>query len=111
CELPSPGDYRADDLSGAPILVVRVGDGRLNAFLNVCRHRGAKVATGSGSGKRLFVCPYHAFTYDLTGRLTKLPAEGFRGLACADHSLVPLPVAELHGLIWVQATPGADLDA
>ena len=71
CELPSPGDYRADDLSGAPILVVRVGDGRLNAFLNVCRHRGAKVATGSGSGKRMFVCPYHAFTYDLEGRLTK----------------------------------------
>jgi phenylpropionate dioxygenase-like ring-hydroxylating dioxygenase large terminal subunit len=59
CELPKPGDFRADDLSGVPILVVRAGDGRLNAFLNVCRHRGAKVATGSGSGKRLFVCPYH----------------------------------------------------
>ena len=43
CELPKPGDYRADDLSGVPILVVRGNDGRLNAFLNVCRHRGAKV--------------------------------------------------------------------
>jgi phenylpropionate dioxygenase-like ring-hydroxylating dioxygenase large terminal subunit len=81
CELPEPGDFRADDLSAVPILVVRAGDGRLNAFLNVCRHRGAKVATGSGSGKRLFVCPYHAFTYDLEGRLTRLPPEGFPGLA------------------------------
>ena len=85
CELPKPGDYRADDLSGVPILVVRGNDGRLNAFLNVCRHRGAKVATGRGSGKRLFVCPYHAFTYGLDGRLTKLPAEGFPGLTCADN--------------------------
>ena len=65
CELGKPGDWRADDLSGVPVLVVRAGDGRLRAFLNVCRHRGAKVATGSGSGKRMFVCPYHAFTYDL----------------------------------------------
>src|SRR6185503_3626567 len=110
CELGKPGDWRADDLSGVPVLVVRAGDGQLRAFLNVCRHRGAKVATGSGSGKRMFVCPYHAFTYDLEGRLTKLPAEGFPGLACADHSLVRIPVAERHGLIWVQATPGADLD-
>ncbi|MGE0848370.1 MAG: SRPBCC family protein [Hyphomicrobiaceae bacterium] len=110
CELPKPGDYRADDLSGVPVLVVRAGDGRLRAFLNVCRHRGAKVATGSGSGKRMFVCPYHAFTYDLDGCLIRLSAEGFPGLACEDLSLVPIPVAERHGLIWVQSTPGGDID-
>jgi phenylpropionate dioxygenase-like ring-hydroxylating dioxygenase large terminal subunit len=110
CELPKPGDYRADDLSGVPLLVARGEDGKLRAFLNVCRHRGAKVASGSGSGRRVFVCPYHAFTYDLEGRLTRLPAEGFRGLACEDHSLVPVPVAERYGLIWVQATPGGPID-
>ena len=111
CELPNPGDYRADDLSGVPILVVRGKTGNLNAFLNVCRHRGAKIATGSGSGKRLFVCPYHAWTYDLDGRLTRLnPEAGFPGLSCAERSLVPLPIAEKHGLIFVQATPGAAID-
>jgi phenylpropionate dioxygenase-like ring-hydroxylating dioxygenase large terminal subunit len=111
CELPKPGDYRADDLSGTPILVVRGKEGRLNAFLNVCRHRGARIAAGSGYGKRLFVCPYHAWTYDLEGRLTRLsPAEGFPGIDCADRSLVPLPVAEKHGLIFVQATPGGEID-
>ena len=110
CELPKPGDYRADDLSGVPVLVVRAGDGRLRAFLNVCRHRGAKVATGSGSGKRMFVCPYHAFTYDLEGRLMKLHAEGFPGVTCEERSLVPIPVAEKHGLIWVQASPGGAID-
>jgi nitrite reductase/ring-hydroxylating ferredoxin subunit len=111
CELPKPGDYRADDLSGVPILVVRARDGRLNAFLNVCRHRGAKVATGCGSGKRAFVCPYHAWTYDLEGRLLKLyPEFAFPGLTREAHSLVPIPVAERHGLIWVQATPGGSID-
>jgi len=111
CELPKPGDFRADDLSGVPILVVRGHDGGLRAFLNVCRHRGAKVASGAGSGKRLFVCPYHAWTYDLDGRLRKLhPDFGFPGLTCAERSLVPLPVAEKHGLIFVKATPGGDVD-
>jgi phenylpropionate dioxygenase-like ring-hydroxylating dioxygenase large terminal subunit len=110
CELAKPGDWRADDLSGVPILVVRGNDGRLRAFLNVCRHRGAKVATGSGSGKRAFVCPYHAFTYDLDGRLLKLPAEGFRGLSCEERSLVPIPVAERYGLVWVRTTPGGTID-
>jgi phenylpropionate dioxygenase-like ring-hydroxylating dioxygenase large terminal subunit len=111
CELPNPGDYRADDLSGVPILVVRNGEGRLRAFLNVCRHRGAKVASGAGSGKRLFVCPYHAWSYDLDGRLTRLaPEGGFSGLTCAERSLVPLPVAEKHGLIFVQASPGGEID-
>jgi phenylpropionate dioxygenase-like ring-hydroxylating dioxygenase large terminal subunit len=111
CELPRPGDYRADDLSDVPLLVVRGAEGRLNAFLNVCRHRGAKVATGTGSGKRLFVCPYHAWTYDLDGRLTRVaPAEGFPNITCEERSLVPLPVAEKHGLIFVQASPGPAID-
>jgi phenylpropionate dioxygenase-like ring-hydroxylating dioxygenase large terminal subunit len=110
CELPNPGDYRADDLSGVPILVVRGKDGALRAFLNVCRHRGAKVASGRGS-KRLFVCPYHAWTYDLDGRLTRIaPAEGFPGVSCEERSLVPIPVAERHGLIFVQASQGSPID-
>jgi len=107
CELAKPGDWRADDLSGVPILVVRGPDGALRAFLNVCRHRGAKVASGSGSGRRVFVCPYHAFTYDLDGRLVRLDAAGFPGLACEELSLVPVPVAERHGLVFVTARPGA----
>ena len=111
CELPNPGDYRADDLSGVPLLVARGEDGQLRAFLNVCRHRGAKLASGSGSGKRAFVCPYHAWTYGLDGQLRKVnPPEAFPGITCAERSLVALPVAERHGLIWVQASPGADLD-
>jgi phenylpropionate dioxygenase-like ring-hydroxylating dioxygenase large terminal subunit len=110
CELAKPGDFRADDLSGVPLLVVRNGEGQLKAFLNVCRHRGAKVASGSGSGKRRFVCPYHAFTYDLDGKLLRMPQEAFPGMACADNSLIEVPVAERYGMIWVQASPGGPID-
>lgn len=55
--------------------------------------------------------PLSCWTYDLDGRLTRLnPEAGFPGLTCAERSLVPLPTAEKHGLIFVQATPGAAID-
>ena len=63
----APGSFRTDDYAGVPILVVRGRDDKLRAFLNVCRHRGAKVAQGCGTA-RLFSCPYHAWTYDLAGQ-------------------------------------------
>jgi phenylpropionate dioxygenase-like ring-hydroxylating dioxygenase large terminal subunit len=111
CQIRNPGDYMTDDLSGVPILVVRTETGAAKAFLNVCRHRGARVARGCGSGKKLFVCPYHAWTYDLEGRLKNVaPANCFPNLSPRDHGLVPLPTVEKYGLIWVRPTPGADFD-
>jgi len=58
-EWATPGSFRTDDYAGVPVLIVRGRDSKLRAFLNVCRHRGAKVAQGCGSA-RLFSCPYHA---------------------------------------------------
>lgn len=111
CQIRNPGDYMTDDLSGVAILVVRTETGAAKAFLNVCRHRGARVARGCGSGKKLFVCPYHAWTYDLEGRLKNVaPANCFPNLSPRDHGLVPLPTVEKYGLIWVRPTPGADFD-
>ena len=52
-EWAKPGDFRTDDYVGVPVLIVRGRDGKLRAFLNVCRHRGAKVAEGCGTA-RLF---------------------------------------------------------
>jgi len=107
CRLRHPGDYLTDDDSGVPILVVRDASGELRAFVNVCRHRGSKVARGSGCIERNFVCPYHGWTYDTSGRLVGIPdARSFEGIDRDAHGLVPLPVAEKHGLIWVKPTPG-----
>jgi len=84
----TPGAFRTDDYAGVPVLIVRGRDGKLRAFLNVCRHRGAKVAQGYGSA-RLFSCPYHAWTYDLSGKVTGIPDERcFPGVRPERSSLV-----------------------
>jgi phenylpropionate dioxygenase-like ring-hydroxylating dioxygenase large terminal subunit len=107
-EWAKPGAFRADDYAGVPILMARAADGKLRAFINVCRHRGAKVAQGSGNA-RVFSCPYHAWTYDLAGRVMGIPDERcFPGVRAERSSLTPLPVCEKHGLVWVIPTPAAD---
>lgn len=111
-KLAQPGDYVTHDLLGLPILLLRDMDGQLQAFLNVCRHRGAKLVWDrAGCGKRAFTCPYHAWSYDLTGRLRGIPHEaGFSGLDKAQHNLVRLPVAEAFGLVFVLPEPRAEYD-
>jgi phenylpropionate dioxygenase-like ring-hydroxylating dioxygenase large terminal subunit len=111
CLLPAPGDFMTHDYSGVPILLVRHEDGSLRAFLNVCRHRGARLAEGCGKGARRFSCPYHAWTYGLDGKLVARPDErSFAELDKATHGLRELPVHEKHGMIWLSPTPGADFD-
>ena len=103
-----PGSYSTDDHSGVPILISRGRDGVLRAFLNVCRHRGAKVADGCGKA-RVFSCPYHAWTYDLAGQVMGIPDErAFPNVRQNRESLKQLPLCEKHGLVWVLATPAED---
>lgn len=114
CQVAEPGDYLTDDFSGVPIVVVRHADGALRAFVNVCRHRGARLVLGSGRIAGRFVCPYHGWSYGLDGRLARVPQrDGFAGLDFATYGLCPLPVAEKHGMIWVRPSPGEafDIDA
>ena len=110
-DVAQPGDYLVRDDSGLPILVVRDRSGALRAFLGLCRHRGAPVASGAGQSNGRFVCPYHAWTYDDAGQLVAQPcSEGFTGLSAADTSLRPLPVAERYGMIFARQAAGAPVD-
>jgi choline monooxygenase len=84
----APGSYLACEIAGEPILVVRDRDGRLRAFSNVCRHRGAVMAEGCGQVS-IIRCPYHAWTYSLDGRLLGQPE--FEGVQDWDRSQVCLP--------------------
>jgi phenylpropionate dioxygenase-like ring-hydroxylating dioxygenase large terminal subunit len=111
CDVAQPGDFVSHDLTGVPIALVRARTGRVHAFLNVCRHRGAKVVRGSGCGRQSFACPYHAWTYDCEGRLLGMgTTRGFEGVEREHHGLVELPLVERHGLIWVRPAPGATFD-
>ena len=77
----------------------------LVAFANTCRHRGHELLPeGASSTKRAVVCPYHAWSYDLSGRLIAAP--GFREVPSFDpesHGLVRLPLEEWHGWVFVNA--------
>ena len=71
-QIPNPGDYFTVELLQEPLLIVRGDDGRVRTLVNVCRHRGKLVANGAGRA-RSFVCPYHAWTYDRSGKLMRAP--------------------------------------
>jgi phenylpropionate dioxygenase-like ring-hydroxylating dioxygenase large terminal subunit len=107
--LPKPGTFYTHDLSGVPIILSRDEHGKVAAMLNVCRHRGARVAEGCGSA-RSFSCPYHAWTYASDGHLVARPEEAaFAQSPRALHGLTQLPVLEQDGLIWVIPQPGREL--
>lgn len=100
--IPGPGDYATETIDEVPVLMVRGRDGVARAFVNVCRHRGAPLAQGCGSGAKMFACPYHAWTYNLDGSLKGIPdARSFDGLDKATHGLVELRMAERGGILWL----------
>ena len=110
CRLPAPGDYLAEELAGVPVLLVRGRDRALRAFANICRHRGAPLASGCGNA-RAFSCPYHGWTYALDGALAGIPEQAsFPGFDKSTHGLIPLPAGERHGMIFVCLAPGEPLE-
>src|SRR5258706_15734657 len=67
-EVAKPGDFRVFDLVGESVIVLRDREGEVRAFANTCRHRGTRLLAGTGKCRSI-ACPYHAWTYDLDGRL------------------------------------------
>lgn len=118
--LASPGAWLSLTHTGVPLLLVRQESGQVQAFLNVCRHRGARVVPeGSGSEARAFVCPYHAWTYKPDGALRGVPESfGFPCLKQDESGLRRLATVERAGVVWVvcdpslaSSDPGAHLGA
>ena len=75
-EVAAPGDYLVRDVAGESVFVVRNRDGELRAFYNVCAHRGTKLLDDEpacGQLGKALKCPYHAWSYDLDGRLLATP--------------------------------------
>ncbi|MFC4121530.1 aromatic ring-hydroxylating oxygenase subunit alpha [Nonomuraea zeae] len=106
-KLRVPGGYVTGTVAGMPILAVRDEAGTLRAFYNVCKHRAHELLSGSGV-RHSIVCPYHAWTFDLTGRLRRARNTG--GMPGFDTSAVCLDriqVAEFGGMVYVNLDPEA----
>lgn len=99
-EIPGAGDFITREIAGEPFVVTRDGDGRINAFMNMCLHRGVQVAAGQGNAKD-FTCPYHAWLYDLKGRLIATPHLGKSGVDMKDWRMRELRSATWRGWIFV----------
>ena len=78
-DLPDPGDVFPVDAAGFPLVAVRGKDGTVRVFYNVCAHRGMQVVPEACSGRARLTCPWHAWSYDLEGRLTATPGIGGAG--------------------------------
>jgi choline monooxygenase len=104
-ELPEPGTYLTTRAGHVPVLVTRARDGALRAFLNVCRHRGFPVASGSGR-RETIQCPYHAWTYGLDGSLRSAPrSEEIAGFPQEELGLCRVAVDSWGPFLFVNTGP------
>ena len=104
--IPNPGDYLLFRVGREELIVVRDKTGEIHALFNVCRHRGSRVCTAEEGNRKLLACPYHAWTYELDGRLRAarhMPAD----FDAADHGLHRAHLKLFHGLIFVSIAEGA----
>ena len=107
-DIPLPGDTRLFEETGRPILIVRAQDGTLNAYLNMCTHRGARLVTEC-TRRPAISCPFHAWTFTLAGKLKGVPGrDGFEGIDFAQRELIRVPAAEWNGMVFVRPSPGKE---
>ena len=101
-QLAEVGQFLTLDIAGLPVLLARGREG-VRAFVNVCRHRGARLEGETCGKANTFSCPYHGWTYGLDGQLRGMRfADGFGDINKGDLGVVELPAFERFGLVWVR---------
>jgi phenylpropionate dioxygenase-like ring-hydroxylating dioxygenase large terminal subunit len=100
--IPEPGDFVTFDLGPDSVVAVRDSQGEIRGFHNVCRHRGARILDGTGKCPGAITCPYHGWSYRLSGELFGVPVrESFPGLDRGQHGLKPVRTAVKFGFVFV----------
>ncbi len=102
-DFAEPGDYRTVRAGHFPLFVVRNREGELQAFHNICRHRGTELLEGCGNAGKTIVCPYHSWTFGLDGALRGIPRHElcFPGIDKANLSLRPASIGIFRNLVFV----------
>ncbi|MBW2231591.1 MAG: Rieske (2Fe-2S) protein [Deltaproteobacteria bacterium] len=99
-QIPKAGDYFLFEIADESVIITRDKGGDIHALVNVCRHRGSRVCLESKGSQRVLVCPYHAWSYDLSGRLRSAGQAG-SDFDKQNLGLKRLWVRLLHGLIFI----------
>ena len=99
-QIPKAGDFFVFDYGYESVIVARDKNKNVNAFLNVCRHRGSRVCIKKSGNTRVFACPYHAWTYELNGNLRAAREMG-DDFDKAEYSLKKVNLRIFHGLIFI----------
>ena len=102
-DLAGPGAFRTVAVGRESVVLVRGRDGAVRGFLNVCRHRGARLCTDEeGQLRRNLQCPYHAWTYDLTGKLIAAPnLTSMPDIDRVEYGLLPVHLRNWLGYVWI----------
>ncbi len=104
-QLSKPGDYLTLEVYNQDIVITHTPEGEIRAFYNVCQHRGHKLARDKGN-KKLLVCPYHAWSYDLEGKLKAAPqANKVPGFDSSKICLTEIRLENFLGFIFVNLDP------
>ncbi|SMF74896.1 Phenylpropionate dioxygenase, large terminal subunit [Tistlia consotensis] len=112
-EVAAPGDVKPIEFGGAPLILLRDRGGEVRVFHNVCRHRGARLVQEAACRRPGLVCPYHAWSYALDGRLVKTPDVGgpgrheIEGLDKATTGLLPVRSALWADFVFVDLSGSA----
>jgi len=100
-QFDAPGSYRTVKVGDQNIAVVRGRDGQIRAFHNVCSHRAHQLLSGEGRTK-MIVCPYHAWSYELDGKLkTNSILDTVEGFNSEEFCLKPVKVEIFLGFVWI----------
>lgn len=107
-DIPNAGDFITCDIVGDRALIVRDADGNINAFHNLCRHRGSRVlGDEAGNCRNSIVCPFHGWVYNLDGTLRKAAQpDSLPDLDPVEWGLKPLECEVWRGFIFVRFMPG-----
>ncbi|MDO9415989.1 aromatic ring-hydroxylating oxygenase subunit alpha [Pararhizobium sp.] len=110
CDVPEAGDATVIDIGTASLILLRDDDEQIRVVHNVCRHRGTRLLDGGPTVISKLVCPYHQWTYELSGDLIHAPHMG-KHFDKSCHNLKPVHFKSIGGLIYVclSDTPPEDI--
>ncbi|KAA9156750.1 Rieske 2Fe-2S domain-containing protein [Amycolatopsis acidicola] len=109
-ELPNPQDFLTVRLPNNEVVLVRQPDGEIRGFVNVCRHRGARLVMDDAGSRRFFSCGYHGWTFAGDGKLRAIAQEQtFGSVDKSCLNLLEVPVEQRHGFVWVVDSAAGDV--